>query len=104
MGRLGVLFVITACGASCSNERTASRAQCERLRDRYLDLELSSEPDARAMTPEARAAWRGRLAVEALSGPFAAKMDQRCEAQVSEAAYKCAVAASTLATWRRCLE
>jgi hypothetical protein len=82
----------------------ASRAQCELLRDRYIDLELSGQQAARAMTAEARAALRGQLAVEALSGPQAARLDKRCESRVAEASYKCAVAATTLAAWQRCLE
>jgi hypothetical protein len=56
------------------------------------------------MTSVERAALRGRLAVEALSGPQARVFDVRCELQVTETAYKCGVAASTLAAWRRCLE
>jgi len=91
-------------GAACREPPLASRAQCELLRDRYVDLELSAQQAARAMTTEARAALRGQLALEALSGPQAARMDKRCESQVTEAAYKCAVAASTLAAWQRCLE
>ena len=82
----------------------ASRAQCDKLRDRYIDLELSSLPAARAMTPEARAALRGDLAVQALSGPEASRLDERCEARVSESRYKCAVVAATLEAWHQCLE
>jgi hypothetical protein len=104
MRRFGAVIVVAVCSLSCSDTRMASRAQCERMGDRYLDLELSAEPTARAMTPEVRAAWRGRLAVEALSGPQAGRMGPRCEANVTEAAYRCAVAASTLAAWQRCLE
>jgi hypothetical protein len=102
--RGGVLVWMTLCGASCKEAPLASRAQCELLRDRYVDLELSSAPEARAMTPEGRAALRGRLAVEALSGPQAPIFDVRCELHVAETAYTCGVAASTLDAWRRCLE
>jgi hypothetical protein len=99
-----VPFVLVACVSSCARERMASRAQCDKLRDRYIDLQLSSLPAARAMTPEARAALRGKLALEALLGPQAARLDERCEARVSEARYKCAVAAVTLEVWQTCME
>jgi len=59
--RGGVLLWMTLCGASCKQAPLASRAQCELLRDRYVDLELSSAPEARAMTPEGRAALRFSL-------------------------------------------
>jgi hypothetical protein len=98
------LLFAGVCGASCNRAPTASQAQCELLRDRFVGLELSSDPTARALTPGARADLRGRLAVEALEGPHAAKLDSRCEAQVTETAYKCAVAASTLAAWEQCFE
>jgi hypothetical protein len=102
--RMGALVFGALCGASCKEVPLASRAQCELLRDRYLDLELSSAPEARALTPEGRALLRGRLAIEALSGPQAQIFDVRCELHVTETAYKCGVAASTLGAWRRCLE
>jgi hypothetical protein len=82
----------------------ASAAECEHLRDRYIDLELSALPAARSMSSEDRAALRGRLATEALTGPWARKLDDRCEASVSEAAFACAVAAPTLAEWEGCLQ
>jgi hypothetical protein len=69
-----------------------------------VDLELSSQPTARTMRPEERAALRGRLALEALSVEDAGRIGRRCEERVSEAAYKCAVAASTLTAWQRCLD
>ena len=103
-GGFGAALVVIMCTVSCRGTPRASRAQCERLRDRYIDLELSSQTAAGAMTPETRAFLRGRLAMDALSGPQAAKIDERCEARVSEAAYKCAVNASTLTAWQRCLE
>ncbi len=81
----------------------ASRAQCELLRDRYVDLELSRSPEARSLTPEGRASLRGRLALEAIAGPQAARF-ARCESQVTESAYKCAVTASTVEAWQQCLQ
>jgi hypothetical protein len=97
------LFVAIAF-CDCNGPELASRAQCELLRDRFVSLELSSDPSARALTPEGRAALRGRLAVEALTGPQAAKLGSRCEEQVTAAAYKCAAGANTIAAWRGCLE
>jgi hypothetical protein len=81
----------------------ASRAQCERLRDRYIDLQLSSSVAARTMTSEARASLRGQLALEVLSSPFAAKLDSRCPREVSETAYRCAAGANTIAAWEQCV-
>jgi len=98
------LVLAAVCGVSCNRAPRASRAQCELLRDRFVGLELSSDPTARALTPGERANLRGRLAVEALEGPHAAQLDGRCESQVTETAYKCAAGASTLAAWERCLE
>jgi hypothetical protein len=99
----GVLLVAIF-GWSCKGADLASRAECERLRDRYIDLELSSRAAARVLTPEARAALRGQLALEVLSGSQRQHIDRPCETGVTQAEYKCAVAALTLDAWNRCFE
>ncbi len=85
----------------------ASTAQCEKLFDRYVDLLLSEDPRARAMTSEDRAVLRGNLAVEARSESDASDLRQvrsQCETEVTEAEYKCAIWAPTSRAWHDCIE
>ena len=89
---------------ACRQTPMASLAECEHLRDRYIDLQLSSLRAARLMTSEDRANLRGRLAIEDLSSPLAAKLDARCMSSVTQGGYACAVRAETLDTWLHCVQ
>jgi hypothetical protein len=68
----------------------ASAAQCEQALDRYIDLQLSEDVAARAMTDLDRAHRRGSV-------------KEQCEAEVTEAAYQCAAKAPTAAAWNACI-
>jgi len=81
----------------------ASAAQCERLLNEYVDLELSEDARARSMTSEERAALRGRLAVESRRDPTVRRVATRCQSEVTEDAFKCAVAARTSKAWSDCV-
>ena len=81
----------------------ASIAQCERLVNEYVDLELSEDARARSMTSEDRAALRGRLAVDSRRDPVVHRLATRCESDVTEDAFRCAVAARTAKAWNDCL-
>jgi hypothetical protein len=82
----------------------ASPAQCEKLIDRFIDLRLSEDPRARAMTSEARAALRGRIAAEALSDSDVRQVNTQCRTEVTETEYKCAIAAPTSRAWNDCIQ
>jgi hypothetical protein len=100
--RHALILVAVGIGA-CRQAPMASLAQCEHLRNRYIDLQLSGLSSAPRMTSEARAMLRGRLAVDDLSGPDAPKLDGRCPSVVTELGFRCAVAAETLGDWKNCL-
>jgi hypothetical protein len=53
-------------GAACKRTDMASPAQCERLLDRFIDLKLSEDPAARAMSTEDRARLRAKIATDVL--------------------------------------
>lgn len=90
-------------GGACDKTKMASTAQCERIRDRYVDLRLSEDPAAARMTTEDRAYFRGKLAAQVLSEPDVAKVNERCLAAVTEAEYDCAVKAPTAKAWNDCI-
>jgi hypothetical protein len=98
------LFALAALCGSCHDKTMASRAQCERMRDRYIDLVLSVSAAAPSMTSEQRARFRGQIATESLTGPYADRLDARCEKTVTQAAFTCAVQAPTLDAWQRCFQ
>lgn len=97
-----VLFAIA--GVACSKVPMASPAQCEKLLDRFIDLKLSEDPRARTMTSEDRAALRGKIAIEVLTDSDVQQVKTQCQTEVTEAEYKCAIAAPTSRVWNDCIQ
>jgi hypothetical protein len=89
---------------SCKHPEMASAAQCERLLGRFVDLALSEDPHARAMTSEDRARLRARIATEALSDGRVYRVKTQCESVVTAKEYKCAIAAPTSRAWNDCIQ
>jgi len=89
---------------ACKHVQMASPAQCERLLDRLIDLKLSEDERATAMTSEARAVLRGRIALEVLSDSDVQQVKTRCQTEVTETEYKCAIAAPTSRGWNDCIQ
>lgn len=81
----------------------ASAAQCESILNRFIDLELSENRSAPAMTSEDRARLRGRIATEVRFDSELHRVKVRCETEVTEARYKCAIVAPTAGAWRECI-
>lgn len=101
---LGLLLCLASSLAACKGEPMASRAQCEKLLDRYIDLKLSESVQARAMSDVDRAHLRGQIAMQVLSDSDVQQVNNQCETQVTEKEYRCAVQASTSKQWNDCIE
>jgi hypothetical protein len=104
MGRLAFLLLAAWVAAGCKGRPMASAAQCERLLDRYIDLELSEDPTAPRLGTEERARLRGRIALRVLSDPDVKQIKSQCQTEVTEGEYDCAVKASTARAWNDCIE
>jgi hypothetical protein len=89
---------------SCKRTEMASTAQCEKLLDRFIDLKLSEDPRAPAMTSEERARLRGTLAAEVQSDSDVRQVKDQCQTEVTEAEYQCAIGARTSKAWNDCIQ
>jgi len=101
--RAALLLSIAIAVAGCKRPAMASRAQCERLFDRFVDLELSEDRRAPALTSEDRARLRATLATESLAEPAVRRLRTRCESDVTEAQYACALQAPSPGAWLGCM-
>ena len=99
---LGAFAILASVG--CKRTQMASPAQCEKLLDRYIDLRLSEDPRAPALTSEARAILRAKIAAEVLSDSDVQQVRTQCETEVTEAEYTCATLARTSKAWNDCIE
>ncbi len=99
----GLALCAVAAAGACERRPRASAAQCEKLVDRYVDLELSEDPGAPAMSTEQRARLRGALAVDVSRRPDLFLVKTRCATDVTDAAYRCAVSAQTTSAWHACI-
>jgi hypothetical protein len=90
--------------ASCKRGEMASAAQCDRLIDRFIDLKLSESPRAAAMTSEDRARLRAQIATQIDADSDVQQVKHQCETEVTEAEYRCAIAAPTSKAWNDCIQ
>jgi hypothetical protein len=104
----GAVAVLAACGlgaaGACKHEEMASVAQCEKLYDRFVDLELSEDPRAPAMSSEDRAHLRAKIASDALDDADVQQVRKQCTTEVTEGEYKCAIAATSSRAWNDCIQ
>jgi len=99
-----VLAAALAALAACKSTPMASPAQCEHLLDHYIDLKLSEDKAARAMTDVERARHRGQIALDVLTDPDVQQVKSQCQAEVTAAEYECAVKAQTSRQWNDCIQ
>jgi hypothetical protein len=104
MSPFALLVICLAASLSCRRAEMASPAQCERLLNRYIDLKLGEDPGASAMTSEARATLRAKIATDVLSDSDVHQVRTQCESEVTETEFTCAIAAQTSKVWNDCIE
>jgi hypothetical protein len=91
--------------ASCNGKVT--REECSQMLDRYLDMTIASEYEARelaSLTPsEAHAAREMKKAIRKTE-PSYRRVHEQCEAEISKKEYRCAMKAPTPETWQACID
>ena len=90
--------------SACKREEMASSAQCDKLLERFIDLKLSEDPHASAMTSDERSALRAKIAMEVLSDSDVQQVKTQCQTEVHATEYRCAIAAPTSKVWNDCIE
>ena len=81
----------------------ATRAECEKVLDRYLELELRTNPELREVAQE----LQGANMLEALKAQARQQAGGKspCETEgVSSAQFRCGMGAATPAAWKTCME
>jgi hypothetical protein len=101
---LAAAVAVAAATAACKRPDMASPAQCERLLDRFIDLKLSEDVAARAMSVEERARLRAKIATDVLGDSDVQQVKYQCETEVTRAEYECAVKAPTSRAWNDCIQ
>ncbi len=95
------VFALALAAAGCRAK--ATRAECDEMVQHYLDLSLASDPSL-AKLPAAQRAVAREMTKEVKKGDRRfAKVELRCEAEVSSKERDCALAASTSADWEACI-
>lgn len=81
----------------------ATRTECEKALDRYIELQLTTNPELAAVAKDLK---QGGM-LEALKAQARQQNGGKtpCETDgISRAQYTCGVAATTLDGWRKCME
>jgi hypothetical protein len=100
MRALAALSVV-ALAAGCRAK--ATRAECDEMVERYIDLSLSTDA-AFAKLPAAQRSVVREMTREVKKGDRRfAKVELRCESEVTSKERDCALGAATAAEWEACI-
>ena len=98
------LFALSLSMLALACNGKATRAQCNEMLDKYLDMTIAGEPDLADLAPaEARAAREMKKALRK-SEPSYARVEGQCEAEITKSEYRCAMKAPTPETWQACID
>lgn len=100
--RLLALAATCALLASCRGK--PSRDECEKMLERYVEMEISREPALAQLHDEARAAAKEMKMATSRAHPAFAQVADQCEREVSGAELRCAMKAETPEQWEACIE
>lgn len=82
-------------GAADSGGKGAvSKAECDRAMDRYLELEIASNPQLRGVTPD----------IIEQAKQMARQQHGEAPCTATRAQYTCALAATSTSAWQRCMK
>ena len=90
--------VLVACGGK------ATRADCAKMMDRYVDLAIAEEPGLAKIPPSERETVREVKRELKLGERSYKKVHDRCEAEVTRGEVSCAMGAGTAKEWEGCIK
>lgn len=91
------LLLLAACDAR------ATRAQCNEMLDKYLNMVLASDADRDLSPAEQHAAVEARKAKKK-EEPRYQRVQQQCEAEITQREYRCAMKAPNPEIWQACID
>lgn len=97
------LTAVPAVLAGCPKRAAATPTECDALYERFLDLKLASDPRAKSMTDEERAAARNALRQAVGADSDVQQVTRQCETEVTREEYECAIKATTPVAWNECI-
>lgn len=87
--------------AACDTR--ATRAQCNEMLDKYLSMVLASDADRDLSPEQQRAAVEARMANKKAE-PRYTRVQQQCEAEITQREYRCAMKAFNPEIWQACID
>lgn len=76
------------------NPNAATKAECDKAMDKYLSLEIASNPQLKGVPPE----------VIEQAKQMAREQHGEAPCTATKAQYKCAMASTTVAAWQKCMK
>jgi hypothetical protein len=87
--------------ASCRGK--ATREDCDRMIEHYLDMVMREDPSLASLPPESMKAAREVKRELRRGDPHYRKVAERCEAEVTRSEVSCGVDAKTTSDWEACI-
>jgi hypothetical protein len=84
----------TSASSSSSAKGAVSKSECDRVMDKYLELEIASNPQLKGVSPDIIEAAKQMARSQHGESPCTA----------TRAQYNCAMAATSTVTWQKCMK
>lgn len=82
----------------------ATHEDCREILERYIDLSLEADPELQKLPPPQARAVRDMKRAVKLGEASYRKVEQRCEAEISQKQVRCARDAHTADEWQACID
>jgi hypothetical protein len=99
-----IAFVFVALAALAGCRGKATREDCAKMMDRYVDLAIAEEPALAKLTPSELATAREMKRELKLGVKSYKKVHDRCEREITRAEVSCALGAGSSKEWETCIE
>ncbi len=95
---VGLLLLAPGC------HRRVTRAECDAMLDRYVDMTLGDDPALAKVPPEQRAEASAAALADKREQPEYRRREAQCLREVGRDEYDCAMKAPTPNEWEACIE
>ena len=100
--RVALLGAIGLALAGC--DRRATREECERMLDKYVEMAANADPQMPTLTPPQQDALRAQKREAKRKEPVYEARVAQCMREVTLRQYKCAMASTYVDPWEACLD
>ncbi|HRG96348.1 MAG TPA: hypothetical protein PLR99_08880 [Polyangiaceae bacterium] len=102
LAALAGLASLALAGLGCNGR--ATKADCEQMLDKYLDMVIADDPELAKLPPAQKQIARDMKRAVRKAQPSYRKVFEQCEAEITKKEHRCAMAAPNPNVWESCID